>query len=120
MANLRRLSFCLLATTGLAACASSPPPPPPAVYRPGPWDIAQRISWIQQRIIRGREMGALDGPEFNRVQGQLNAVKREFNADRYANGGPLDPPPRADLEGRLNRINAEIHWLHEMNEARPW
>jgi len=97
-----------------------PPPPPPRAYAPMRWDINQRIHWIQDRINHGAADGSLDPNEFQRVQGELNGIKREDKADRYANGGHLDGPTRANLEARLDQLNAQIHWLRAHDEPRPW
>jgi len=104
----------------LSSCADAPVGPPPPAYRPAVWDIQHRIGWIQQRINRGAASGALPPGEFNRVQGILNNIRREFRSDLAVNGGRLDGPTRADLEARLDNLNAQIRWIHEMNEARPW
>jgi len=112
-----------IAAIGAAAGTAQAQPygPPPGAYaHPAAFSIGQRIHWIQERISRGRAAGALDWREFRRVQGELNGVKREFNRDRFFNAGGLDGPTRANLEAKLNTINAQIHWIHEINEARPW
>jgi hypothetical protein len=124
---MKKTSLILLlgvaSAAALAGCADAQPygpPPPPGSYAPGGWDIGQRIHWIQDRIIRGRDDGSLDFREFRRVQGELNSIKNEDRADRYRNGGALDGPTRHNLEERLNHLNEQIHWIHEHNEARPW
>ena len=92
----------------------------PAFGRPGGWDIQRRINWMQERIIRGRDSGALDRREFDRVQGELNGIRREEHNDRVRDYGRLDDRTRADLEFRLDHLNEQIHWLREANERRPW
>jgi hypothetical protein len=108
------------ALSGFAAAQPYGPPRPPGAYGPAAWDIDQRIHWIQDRIVRGRDDGSLDGREFVRVQHELDSIKNEDRDDRYRNGGRLDEPTRHSLEERLNRLNDQIHWIHVRNEARPW
>ena len=130
---------CLTLFAGLAATAAltapalaqpyGPPPPPPGAYghgpgpgpmQPGGWGIDRRIDWMQDRINRGRSDGSLDRREFRRVQGQLNHIKNDFRRARWHNGGRLDDRARDMLQGRLDRLNSEIHWLRDNGDRRPW
>ncbi len=110
---------------GFSAPAMAQPYGPPGFDRPGDerpggWDIARRVHWLQERINRGRDDGSLDRREFYRVNRQLNAVRGEDEAFRRHHGGRLDERVRVDLEARLDHIGDEIHWLREHNERRPW
>ncbi len=122
MSKTRLFAVAAVAVTAALASHAQAQPygPPPGVYSPGAWDIAQRIHWIQDRIVRGRDDGSLDGREFVRVERELEIIKNEDRDDRYRNGGRLDEPTRHNLEERLNHLNDQIHWLRVRNEARPW
>jgi hypothetical protein len=108
------------ALASLAQAQPYGPPPPPGASAPGAWDIGQRIHWIRDRIIRGRNDGSLDPREYNRVDVELRSIEKEDQVDRYHNGGHLDGPTRYNLEERLNHLNDQIHWIRVRNEARPW
>jgi hypothetical protein len=54
------------------------------------------------------------------VQGEVNGVRQEAEGVRYEEGGRIDERHRLDLEGKLDRINEQIHWLREVNERHPW
>ena len=98
---------------------------PPVVAQPygaadGRWDVSRRIDWTQDRINRGRDDGSLDRGEYQRVQTQLRSIRLEKQRLRWDNGGGLDAQAREMLLARLDRLNAEIHWLRHNSEARPW
>ncbi len=107
-------------TTGFVAPAMAQPFGPPPFEHPGGWDIQRRIDWTEQKIIRGRDAGALDRREFDRVQGELNGIRREDHEIRRYHDGHLDDRARADLEARLDRVNDQIHWMRDHEERRPW
>lgn len=110
----------LVAVSAATAVAAPVMAQPPGFERPGGWDIDRRINWIQERINRGRGDGSLDRHEFYRVQGELNSVRREERGMRAHHFGHLDDGDRAVLEGRLNQIGDQIHWIREHNDHRPW
>ncbi len=110
----------LAAATALAGPVLAQPYGPPGYERGGGWDIGRRIDWIQDRIVHARDDGSLDRREFDRVQGELNGIRREDRDFRYNHGGHLDDRVRFDLEGRLERLNDQIHWIHEHHERHPW
>ena len=84
------------------------------------WNIGRRIRWMQDRIVRGRDSGALDRHEFDRVQDELNGVRDEADRVRQEEGGRIDDRHRLDLEARLDHINDQIHWARDLGDRRPW
>lgn len=115
-------AFAALTTAAFVAPAIAQPygPPPPPYGRPGGWDIAGRIHWIQDRILRGRDDGSLDRREFDRVQRELNSIRHEDENFRRFHGGHLDEGVRINLEARLDHLNDQIHWMREHGDRRPW
>ncbi len=102
---------------------SPPPAPPPAVVplpAPGQWSLDQREDWIQQSINRGRADGSLDGREFRRAQSTLNDI-RSTQAYMLRRGhGRLRDYDRMQLEQRLERLRASLHWMRGNGEMAPW
>ena len=98
------------------------PPPPPTQFGPPPqmaMDIDQRINWMQDRINHGRMDGALNPPEADRCQAELNSIRSEEKRDRFNHWGKLRGGDRAHLQMRLDRLSATIHWMHDA-PRRPW
>ncbi len=126
----RTLVLLALGLAGLAAAPAlaqpyGPPPPgygpPPPGYAPhGEWDLGRRIQWTQDHIDHGLAGGALDRREYDRVQGELNGIRREFDDVRAHEMGHVDGRHRADLARKLDRVNDQIHVMHDWNEHRPW
>jgi hypothetical protein len=93
---------------------------PGGYEQPGGWDIDHRIHWMEDRIMRGRADHALDRHEFRRVQFELNRIGHDFHGAQERFGGRLPDGVRADFEGRLDRLNDQIHWLQQNDVRRPW
>jgi hypothetical protein len=110
----------LIALSAATAIAAPVMAQPYGAERGGGWDIDRRIGWVEDRIRHGRDDGSLDRREFDRVQGELNGIRREEGDMRFHHGGRLTDGDRADLAGRLDRLNDQIHWMHVRNEQRPW
>jgi hypothetical protein len=111
-----------LALAGLAAAPALAQPygPPPGYAPQGEWDLGRRIQWTQDHIDRALAGGALDRREYDRVQGELNGIRREFDGVRAYEMGHIDGRHRADLAVKLDKVNDQIHWMHDWNERRPW
>ncbi len=120
---MRTILLLALGLTGLATAPALAQPyggPPPGYATRGEWDLGRRIEWTQGHIDRALAAGALDRREYDRVQGELNGVRREFDAVRAHELGYVDQRHRADLKVKLDRVNDQIRWMHEWNERRPW
>ncbi len=107
-------------TAGFTAPAMAQPYGPPGVERGGGWDIQRRIQWTEARILRGHDEGAIEGPEFARVQHELKTIREHEEEFRRFHDGRLDDRARAELEASLDRVNDQIHWIRENPEHRPW
>ena len=129
-----------MAATAIAAISApamaqpyGPPPPPHGDWHgpgpgPGPggpmrseaFPLDQRIDWMQTRISRGLGDGSLDRREAFRAQRQLNSIKSDLRHDRYRGHGQLSDYDRQALEGRLDRLNDQLHWMRQNDDRRPW
>lgn len=97
--------------------AMPPPPPPPG---PGQWSLDQREDWVQQSINRGRADGSLDRREYRRAQSTLNDI-RSTQAYMVRRGhGRLSDADRFQLEQRIDRLRASLHWMRGNGETAPW
>jgi hypothetical protein len=75
-----------------------------------PTDAWRRITFLQQRIDRGRADGSLTRREAWRSTSQLNEVRRQASAMRQRSRGQLRPQDAAWLQMRLDTISREIRW----------
>ncbi len=110
-----------LTALGAAPALAQPYGPPPPPYAPrGEWDLGRRIEWTEGHIQRAWDMHALDRREFDRVQGELRGIHREFDGVRAHEMGHVDEYHRADIAARLDRLNDQIRYIAQWNERRPW
>ena len=117
---MKKTSLLVLTALSAAMAFAAPAMAQPYGGQGGGLDVDHRIQWVQDRIIRGRDDRSLDRGEFDRVQGELNNIRREEEHIRFDHGGHLDERARVDLAARLDHLNDQIHWIHEHNEQRPW
>ncbi len=94
-----------------------PMPPPPPV---GGWSLAQRETWLQQRIERGRADGSLDRREAFRAQRSLNDIKTLQAQLTRRDHGRLNETDRLYIEQRLETLRNNLHWMRENRETAPW
>jgi hypothetical protein len=87
---------------------------------PRAMDLNGRIDWMQRRIDRGRDDGSLDRREVYRVQSALDGIRRDMRRMERRSGGVLRGYQRDELQGRLDRLNDQMHWLRRNDERRPW
>ena len=92
----------------------------PALAQPAGWDIDRREQWLADRIDRGVADGSLDRREAHRVHEELRSIHGEEDHMRMRHDGRLSDGDRAMLEGRLDDLSHQIHWMHENNERAPW
>lgn len=101
-----------------------PPPPaagPPLAYgystfwRDAPQDVEQRIDWMQSRIDRNRDSGRLDPRQVGYAQHDLNDIRRMDGDLRTRDGGALSDADRGYLQGRLNILGQNLHWMRVDN-----
>ena len=106
---------------GPAAPALAQDEAPPAVAdHHGDWTLNQREDWLKSRLDKARDEGAIDHHEFDRVKQEINDIHGDADKMRDHHGGQLTDNENADLEGRLDRVAEQIHWLHENSFQRPW
>jgi hypothetical protein len=72
----------------------------------------QRVSFVQQRINRGIADRTLDRREAQRVQYQLNSIRRD------ASRGRMTPQRRDMLNQRLDDLSRQIRWARN-SDGRP-
>jgi hypothetical protein len=72
--------------------------PPPAAHSPdqGNWTLRQREDWLTSHLDHDED--------------QM----------RHHQDGQLTDNETADLEGRLDHVAHQIHWLHEHSFTPPW
>jgi len=99
---------------------AGPPPGPGMGEAPQGWQIDRRIDWVQQRISRGRADGSLDWQEARRVETELIHIRNDERMMRAKGGGRLSDRERFMLEGRVDHVNEQLHWLRHNDERRPW
>ncbi len=83
-----------------------------------PWDLDQRITWLEDRIARGQESGELDRGAAWRAQQEIAAIRRDEDHDRDHNRGRLSDYEREHLIDRVEAIGRELRWREEYRE--PW
>jgi hypothetical protein len=83
-----------------------------------PWDIDQRITWLEDRIARGQESGELDRYAAYHAQQEIQAIRRDDERFRDHNRGRLTDSEREHLIDRLEAIGHELRWREDYRE--PW
>lgn len=78
----------------------------------------ERIDQLSRRIDRASERGRLDRREAYRLREAVRDVQRV--AWRYRQDGRLTPPERADLDRRLDRIEAQLRFDRRDNDDRRY
>jgi len=110
----------------LCAAAMAATAVAPAIAQPGPgaeqgeWGLAARINAVQGAIDRAVNDGALDRPEYGRVQRELDRIRQRANAFRQTHGGQLSPMVRREAESDLDAVVNQIHWMRAGAWRRPW
>lgn len=77
-------------------------------WRDAPQDIRARSEWLEQRIVRSRNSGAISRKEANRAMDTLQGIRRDERA-YYRDGRLSDRESRA-LMARLDDLNSQIRW----------
>ncbi|MGC1304223.1 MAG: hypothetical protein WA840_17790, partial [Caulobacteraceae bacterium] len=94
-----------------------PPPPPPggpgpaAFWRGAPAGIHERMDFMQARIQRAVDSGALNPREARHAFEDLRSIRAWEQQRRYQNGGGLAPDDRGYIQSRLDHLGASIHWM---------
>lgn len=73
-------------------------------WRDAPRDVGQRITYMQRRIDRGIQDGSLTRKEGQRLQRDLNQIRRDARRGR---GGSQR---EARIQGRLDDLGRSIRW----------
>ena len=84
-----------------------------AFWRGAPDNPNQRIQFLQDRVNRGMADGSLDRREAGRVNGELNGVRTWIRRMHWQDDGRLTPDQRAQVQGRLDGIIRQIHWMRQ-------
>lgn len=93
-----------------------------AVAQPGSWNPGtfwrgapdnpyERIHFLRERVNRGRTDGSLDRREAVRVSRELDGVEQWIRRMHWVDAGRLTPDQRAQVQGRLDGISRQIHWM---------
>lgn len=77
-------------------------------WRDAPQDIRAREDWLEQRIVRSRNSGAISRREANRAMDTLDGIRRD---ERYMwRDGRLSERESRTLMARLDDLNSQIRW----------
>ncbi|MDE2302723.1 MAG: hypothetical protein KGK11_09210 [Sphingomonadales bacterium] len=102
----------------VAAFAQMPPPPAhgwhydhDAFWRGAPASPRARIRFLQDRINAGIADRSLDPREAARANRDLNGVRLWLRRMHWQDDGALTPAQHARIEGRLDQISREVHWM---------
>ena len=82
-----------------------------AFWRGAPDSPYQRIQFLQDRVDRGIADGSIDRREAARVDRELNGVRGWMHHLHWEDAGRLTPDQRAQVQGRLDGISRQIHWM---------
>jgi hypothetical protein len=93
---------------------------PAAVGDHGDWTLKQREDWLNDRLRAARDDGSIDSNEFDRVHHDLDGIHDDENHMRGDHDGQLTDNETIALEGRLDSVADQIHWLHEDQFRKPW
>jgi hypothetical protein len=91
-----------------------PPPPGPGPARfwnGAPGGLRERMDFMQSRIQRAIDTGAITPPEARRAFGELRSIRGWDQQRRYQNGGGLSPDDRGYIQSRLDHLGASLHWM---------
>ena len=125
---MRLLTISLLAYSGAMALSLSPlshadaQPDTAAVVASshGDWTLRERGKWVNDRIDKSRDDGALDRGEYDRARHSLDDLRHEEDRMRGHQHGQLTDNETADLESRLDAMADRIHWAHQEAFVKPW
>jgi hypothetical protein len=92
----------------------------PAIAQPGVWSIEARLNAVQQGIDKGVGDGALDRAQHDKVQFELNTIRKRTDDYRRTHGGQLSPDAEQKIEVDLDAIINQIHWTRANEWRRPW
>jgi hypothetical protein len=122
-----------LPTLGQAQDAPRPygdaPPPPPLGYSPehmdrmdhggGEWSLDRREQWLEGRIERASDHGALSGNEERRGRTELDAIRGEQARLRARDGDQLSAADHSYIAHRIDELNGTLRW-EGRNPPPPW
>ena len=78
-------------------------------WRDAPEDIRARTDWLERRIVRSRDRGALSRREADRAMMTLRDIRRDQRV-YWRDDGRLDRRESETLMARLDDLNAQIRW----------
>jgi len=107
-----------LPLTGLAQDAPPSAMDGPAA-RPG---IHDQLELMGARIDRDQAQGKLSEAEADRAHRDISRIQDEARGDRIRDGGALTPASMSDLQGRIDRVRADLRWerASEIEAAPVW
>ncbi|MCR5875532.1 glycine zipper 2TM domain-containing protein [Phenylobacterium sp. J426] len=77
-------------------------------WRDAPEDIRARTDWLENRIVRSRNSGAISRRESQQAMNTLQDIRRQERT--YWRDGRLDPREADTLMARLDDLNAKIRY----------
>ena len=111
---MKRIAIAIAAVgllTGGAASAQTGPWNSGAFWQGAPDNPYQRIQFLEDRVNHGLADGSLDRLEAGRVDHELNGVRQWIHHMHWQDAGRLTPAQRDQIQGRLDGISRQIHWM---------
>jgi len=72
-------------------------------------EVGKRVEIQQQRVANGVASGKMTAGQAARVEGREEAIHKEVQTDRAANGGKLTPGEKAAVNRQQNRVSKKIY-----------
>jgi len=120
--TLSLLAGCATALFGLAPMALAQPPEPSSAMSPdhGNWTLKEREGWLHDHLDKARDEGSIDRHEYARVRDELTDIHHDEDRMRDHHDGQLTDNDTTALEGRLDAVAHQIHWLRVNSFQMPW
>jgi hypothetical protein len=83
-----------------------------------PRALSQRVDWLEMRVRRGVETGALTRTEADRAGAMLREFRRTMATDLARGRGRLSDRDGQRLSARLETISQDIRWLQTHDRRR--
>jgi len=86
----------------------------------GNWTLKERESWLSARLNMAHNDGTIGGESFDSVHHELGDLRADEDRMRDSHDGQLTDNETVALEGRLNDLADQLHWLRDAGFQRPW
>ena len=84
------------------------------------WSIGQRESWLDSRIDRARDDGAIDGRQARQLHDAVRNIRTDEDRMRDDSYGDLSGYDRDNLSSRIDGVANRLDNLSDHEFAAPW